>query len=229
VQLACLVELQRVVRPGGALVFQLPSRPKTPEALPADAMRAHVELLDVPNPLGAGQAAPVRTRLTNVSTFTWPAGRMVRLGNHWFAGSEPVRWNDGRVDLPRDLRPGQSVELSLPVVAPDEPGGYDLEIDVVQEAVAWWADAGNTPVRVPMTVVPGAVAVPALTAHTETADLPAAHGRDDGGMEMYGMSANLVRALFIHCGSEVLAVEPDDMAGAEWESFTYVVRRGASG
>jgi hypothetical protein len=47
-------------------------------------------------------------------------------------------------------------------------------------------------------------------------------------MEMFGMDSNLVRLLFAHCGSEIVNIVPDDMAGAEWESFTYLVRRGQS-
>lgn len=229
VQLACLVELQRVVRPGGVLVLQVPYRPSKPDELPKEAMRARIELLDVPSPVGVGQAAPVRALVTNVSAHTWPAGRLIRLGNHWLKGSEPVRWNDGRADLPHDLAPGASVELELPVVAPEETGEYDLELDVVQEAVTWWAEVGSAPVRTTVTVVPEAVAdVPALRPPQEIAvePRPAPKGRDDGGMEMFGMDSNLVRLLFTHCGSEIVNIVPDDMAGAEWESFTYLIRRG---
>lgn len=229
VQLACLVELQRVVRPGGVLVFQIPTRPSRPEVLSTGAMRARIELLDVPDPIGAGQLGPVRALVTNVSEHTWPAGRLIRLGNHWYADGEPVRWNDGRTDLPHDVAPGESVELELPVTAPDSPGAYELEVDVVQEAVTWWAKAGSTPVRTPVTVTTDAVAdMPALAApqEVEVQPRPAARGRSDGGMEMFGMDVNLVRLLFTHCGSEIVNIVPDDMAGSEWESFTYVVRRG---
>ncbi|TDV50894.1 class I SAM-dependent methyltransferase [Actinophytocola oryzae] len=231
VQLACLVELQRVVRPGGVLAIQIPYRPSRPEQLPTEGMRARIELLEVPSPVGVGQVAPVRTRVTNVSQHLWPAGRLIRLGNHWLADDEPVRWNDGRTDLPHDLAPDQSVVLELPVVAPDEPGTYDLELDIVQEAVTWWAEVGSTPVRTPVTVVAGTVVeVPAVSEPQEVRiePMPAPRGRDDGGMEMFGMDVNLVRLLFTHCGSEIVNIVPDDMAGAEWESFTYVIRRGGS-
>jgi hypothetical protein len=193
-------------------------------------MRARIELLDVPSPVGVGQPAPVRTRLTNVSEHVWPAGRLIRLGNHWLADGEPARWNDGRVDLPHDLAPGETVELELPVVAPDEPGEYDLELDVVQEAVTWWAEVGSETTSTQVTVVPDAVAeVPALSPPKELVvdPKPAPRGRDDGGMEMFGMDSNLVRLLFTHCGSEIVNIVPDDMAGAEWESFTYIIRRGS--
>lgn len=230
VQVACLAELQRVVRPGGVLALQIPYRPSRPDKLPTEAMRARIELLAVPTPVGAGQVAPVLARVTNVSDRTWPAGQLIRLGNHWLAGDEPVRWNDGRADLPHDLAPGASVEIELPVVAPDAPGEYDLEVDVVQEAVTWWAEVGSEPVRTRVTVAAEAVTdVPAVSPPRELVidPKPAPRGRDDGGMEMFGMDSNLVRLLFTHCGSEIVNIVPDDMAGAEWESFTYIIRRGA--
>jgi SAM-dependent methyltransferase len=227
VQLACLVELQRVVRPGGVLVLQIPSRPSRPAELPAEAMRAGIELLSVPTPVGAGQTAPVRARVTNVSDRTWPAGQLIRLGNHWHRDGETARWNDGRADLPHELAPGSSVELELPVVAPDVPGTHELELDVVQEAVTWWAAAGSTPVRTPVEVVADEVAdMPSLAPAQEVAPQAAPRGRNDGGMEMFGMDPRLVRLAFAHCGSDLVHTVADGMAGAEWESFTYVVRRG---
>ncbi|MBB5895239.1 methyltransferase domain-containing protein [Kutzneria kofuensis] len=229
VQLACLVEMHRVTRPGGVLVLQIPARPNKPTSLAAEAMRAGIEPLDAPGTVGAGQTVMVRAKITNLSSAVWPAGQLIRLGNHWRAGEEPVRWNDGRTDIPHDIAPGASVEMQVPVAAPDEPGSYVLELDLVQEAVSWFAEAGGTSVRVPVEVVAAPVAAPVVVAPTEESPAePPAQGRDDGGMEMFGMDQNLVRLLFAHCGSDVVAAVPDDMAGSEWESYTYVIRRGAT-
>jgi SAM-dependent methyltransferase len=225
VQLACLVEMHRVTKPGGVLVLQIPAKPAQPASLDLDAMRAAVEPLDVPASVAAGQLVVVRAKVTNLSAVGWPAGQLIRLGNHWRRGEEPVRWNDGRTDIPHDIAPGASVEMQLPVVAPDEAGAYELELDLVQEAVSWFAEAGGASVRVPVSVVAAPVA-PVATVEAPAA--PPTEGRDDGGMEMFGMDQHLVRLLFAHCGSEVLAAVPDDMSGSEWESFTYVIRRGAT-
>ena len=54
----------------------------------------------------------------------------------------------------------------------------------------------------------------------------ASHERTDGGIEMFGVDTNLVRLLFTHCGSQIVDIVPDNMAGDDWESFTYVIRRG---
>jgi SAM-dependent methyltransferase len=225
VQLACLVELQRVVRPGGVLVLQIPTRPARPDELSTSGMLARIEIGAVPDTLGAGQLAPVRATVTNVGEHVWPAGQLIRLGNHWHAGAEPVRWNDGRTDLPHDVAPGASISLELPVTAPDEPGEYELSLDMVQEAVAWWAEHGTVPARVTVRVVPDAVDISAPAEETEPT--PVSEGREDGGMEMHGIDADLVRLLFAHCGSTVVSTVADDKSGAEWESLTYVIRRGA--
>jgi hypothetical protein len=195
--------------------------------VPQKSRQARIELVDVPDPVGVGQIAPVRATVTNLGEHTWGAGQLIRLGNHW-----PGRWNDGRTDLPHDLAPGASVTLEVPVTAPDEPGEHALELDVVQEAVAWWAESGSTPARTTITVTSDAVDVPelapAVEPDVELAVQPAAVGRDDGGMEMFGIDMNLVRLLFGHCGSEVVGVVADDQSGAEWESLIYVIRRGAT-
>ncbi|MDX3663972.1 class I SAM-dependent methyltransferase [Streptomyces sp. ID05-26A] len=228
-QLAALVELQRVVRPGGVLVFQLPCRPTRREVLTEEGMRAGIELIDVPTPVGAGQAVTVRVRLTNLSAHTWSSGQLIRLGNHWLRGDEAVTWDDGRTDLPHDLAPGAAVELELDVVAPQETGEYDLELDVVQEGVTWWAAVGSTPVRTGVVVEPEAVALPSAPEREIVIEArQAPHERKDGGIEMFGVDSNLVRLLFTHCGSQVVDIVPDDMAGEDWESFTYVIRRGES-
>jgi SAM-dependent methyltransferase len=227
VQLACLVEMHRVTRPGGVLVLQIPARPAKPASLTADAMRAHIEPLAAPATIGAGQNAVVRAKVANTSSTVWPVGQLIRLGNHWLRDGAPVRWNDGRTDIPHDVAPGATVEMQLPVTAPDQPGPYVLELDLVQEAVSWFAEAGGTSVQVPVDVTAAPVAAPVVEAAPAAAEPAApAQGRDDGGMEMFGMDQQLVRLLFAHCGSDVVAAVPDDMAGSEWESFTYVVRRG---
>ena len=56
--------------------------------------------------------------------------------------------DDGRIHLPTDLKPMEEVELSLIVNTPRKPGDYVLELDLVQEAVAWFKDKGSEATRV---------------------------------------------------------------------------------
>ena len=60
--------------------------------------------------------------------------------------------DDARASLLFDLTPGQEVELPLTVTAPREPGRYTLEIDMVQELVAWFGSAGSKTLRLEVVV-----------------------------------------------------------------------------
>ena len=56
--------------------------------------------------------------------------------------------------LPRDLAPGEDIEVSLRIVTPDAPGDYLLAIDLVQEGKAWFSDAGTPTLDIPFRVRP---------------------------------------------------------------------------
>jgi SAM-dependent methyltransferase len=216
VQVAALLQLQRVVRPGGALVFQVPSRPVPITALDVPARRAAIDWLSDLTELPVGGSGTVTARVTNQSESVWPAGSMVKLANHWYRDAGVVTWDDGRADLPHDVAPGESVELTLPVNAPTAAGEYRLELDMVQEFVAWWSESGTHPVSREIRVHE----TPAAQHETQATEVP-------GGIEMHGMPIELVTALLTHCGHEVIAAVPDTLSGTEWESFTYLVRIGS--
>ncbi|HEY0384552.1 MAG TPA: hypothetical protein VGC64_01010, partial [Pyrinomonadaceae bacterium] len=127
--------------------------PKIPKGapLPDSAFRASITALNPPAAMTAGQQATVQVKLKNNSNVSWPAvgdgdGKyQLKLGNHWLdQNSKAVVIDDGRTPLPADLQPGSEVELPLIVTAPAKPGDYILELDLVQEGVAWSQDKGNT-------------------------------------------------------------------------------------
>ena len=60
---------------------------------------------------------------------------------------------DGRIGIGKDLNPGEETEVSLLVQAPKDPGEYELEVDLVQEQVAWFHDKGSPTVKTKVTVV----------------------------------------------------------------------------
>jgi hypothetical protein len=49
--------------------------------------------------------------------------------------------------MPRSLDRGEEADIALPVKAPDKAGDYVLEIDMVQEGVAWFAQKGSEPLK----------------------------------------------------------------------------------
>jgi hypothetical protein len=60
---------------------------------------------------------------------------------------------DGRIGLSKNLNAGEETEESLQITAPSEPGDYILEVDLVQEQVAWFHDKGSPTARTNVTVV----------------------------------------------------------------------------
>jgi SAM-dependent methyltransferase len=145
-----LVEFARVLRPGGLLVFQLPSRFALEEGLPAEAFAAKIEWLDVTSSCRAGIHGTVHVRVTNASPVPWRYRdrQALMIGNHWRdADGKMVRRDDGRTVIRNGLAPGEHVEVSLDVSTPPNAGRFIFELDVVQESVAWFADKGSQTLR----------------------------------------------------------------------------------
>jgi hypothetical protein len=130
-----------------------PGQPAVTEAtapLDDDAFLAGISVADAPAVLRAGARADIRVAVKNLSEFVWPArGRadyafLITVTNGWFdAGGSLVDNTDGKAGLPRDLWPGDEAEITLAVTAPADPGEYILEIDLVQEGIAWFKDKGS--------------------------------------------------------------------------------------
>jgi tRNA (mo5U34)-methyltransferase len=56
---------------------------------------------------------------------------------------EPISWYHAGAFLPHDVAPGESVEVEIILPAPDSPGIYVLEFDMVSEHLAWFEDLGS--------------------------------------------------------------------------------------
>lgn len=85
--------------------------------------RADVEPLEVPRALAPGEAARARVRLRNTGATPWRPEDGVTLAL-W--ASPSFRPGEGLVPLPRAVAPGETVELEVPLRAPQEPGLYPV-------------------------------------------------------------------------------------------------------
>jgi tRNA (mo5U34)-methyltransferase len=106
-----------------------------------------------------GDELAFRLRVTNSGRTSWPAtGKpetkgVVRLGAHLLRNNEEeLNWDHGRAALPRDLAPGETAELNFVSRAPDQPGSYIIEFDLVAEHVTWFEDFGPGVLRHSFTV-----------------------------------------------------------------------------
>jgi SAM-dependent methyltransferase len=155
-----LAEFLRILKPGGVAMFELTTDRVIGATgpLPDDAFRATLTSVQAPSRLAPGGQAVVEVDVHNDSQHVWPATGhqgwyLVTLGNHWrTATGERVVNDDARTPLPDDLEPGSCRHLELLVTAPSEADRYDLELDLVQEGVAWFGDRGSEVVSTPVQV-----------------------------------------------------------------------------
>lgn len=117
--------------------------------------RAEIEAPDAPRTFRAGERVTLNLRVRNRGPVVWPARGdsrgmyQVNAGDRWLdsTGTRVVNDLDGRTTLGADLAPGGETELKLPVNAPQQPGDYVLEIDMIHEGVTFFHEKGSKTLR----------------------------------------------------------------------------------
>ena len=127
--------------------------------LAPSAYRATLIPLRLPSTLRPGETFSIRVQVSNDGDTAWPSSDrgdtryQIRLGNRWFdAGGTTLIDDDARAPLYHTLYPAERTDISLTITAPSQPGDYLLDIDLVQEGVAWFGSQGNPAIRVPVRV-----------------------------------------------------------------------------
>lgn len=116
---------------------------------------ASLALLEGPARCRPSEELSFGLRAENTGLARWPARGepstdrgAVLLGSHLLrADEEEISWDYGRAHLPRDTEPGEAVALSVKLRAPEEPGRYVVEFDMLAEHVAWFEDFGSGTLR----------------------------------------------------------------------------------
>jgi SAM-dependent methyltransferase len=221
-------EFLRVLTSEGVAFFEITTErvegATTP--LPDDAFAAEIEIAPKMLRLAPGAVEMVPVRVTNKSPHAWPAAGkdgwyLVTVGNRWLdENGDRIIGDDGRAHLPKDVGPGESAVVQVEVRAPDEPGTYGLEVDLVQEGVAWFADRGSdasaiyTKVRKPWF---RRRATPSDAAGVEPT------------MEMYGVPVEEMRSWIEAAGGRLLHTIPwSAISGSEstdWQRWCFVAAR----
>ncbi len=163
----------------GAAMVQMPitvqARPPKPYA--------YRLTYQAPETLNCGDTIAIPVTLTNTSGQTWRAGgaRPVHLSYHWADPSGKRLISEGeRTDLPADVPPGGETTLQAKVKAPDDPGDYLLQWDLVEETVTWFSEQGAPVVTMPVTAQKPLPRKWAVTASIAAADaFKAADGKLD--------------------------------------------------
>jgi SAM-dependent methyltransferase len=236
-----LSELLRVLKPGGALVVQIPSHldedflPSDRDDRPVEAADRRAELaLEQPvGPLRSGVPTTVDVTVINRSRRTWVQSEphALNVGAHWSAADgAPPASDGGRVRLPGRLGPGSATEVRLSVTPPG-PGTYRLSVDVVQEGVAWFG--GNAPRRGRRATGSDCVMVtvePAPAARTEVScadggigafgDLVSPDPCAPPAFEMHPIPRHEVETIVAAAGAQLIGA--DDVVDG-WHLVTYFI------
>ena len=230
-----LAEFVRILRPDGLLVFQLPSRFIQEQELPATAFSAMIACRDTPPSVAANQMLELRVEVENSSSVPWNYHQpfSISLGNHWLSpdGTMLVR-DDGRTPLPSGLFLGQRLDVPLQVKAPETPGTYLLELDLVQEGITWFKDMGSKTCSIEVNVLEPARALHEQMASAALVHPAPQHGKSDSP------PSTPERHFAMHCTprSEILDflhkrgcrlefIETSGLGGIGTLSYLYYVRK----
>ncbi len=226
-----LEEFIRTLRVGGLAIFQIPSELTSARTslLPGDAIfEARIDVSSPRLAADPGAKMSVVVTVTNVSSQVWPAEKRnkypVRLGNHWLSpNGEMLRLDDARAILSSELKPSESAELSLNVTAPAEEGEYLLELDMVQEGIAWFKNRGSSTARLPVRVGRSAVGADerAVSPKTSQGDCSI----DEPSMEMHCVLLDVVVETVTSSGGRVVDIQEYGSAGPDYVSYRYCVTK----
>lgn len=88
------------------------------------------------------------------SDFNDPGKYAICLSYRWVEADnqEPLSGFDTRTALPAVVKPNAEITLNMEIKAPSKTGKYCLEIEAVQELVAWFKDKGYPGIRIEVDV-----------------------------------------------------------------------------
>jgi hypothetical protein len=117
---------------------------------------ARIHPVRVPPGARPGELLRVSVEVENISDRVWfrrsDPTSAIKLGLR-VASEGRSPYLDLRGDfLPHDVAPGETVALSIDFVAPEAPGRYELQVDLVEEHRAWFSDWGLPPVTLSLRV-----------------------------------------------------------------------------
>jgi hypothetical protein len=132
-----------------------------PDSMNSSGLAADLEILEGVSESRVNEDMKFRVRAKNSGQARWSAKGeagtergAVRLVTHiLFEDGEDSHWYRAGCILPKDVEPGESIELDIVCRAPELPGNYLLEFDMVAEHVTWFEDADSKIVRQPLRVV----------------------------------------------------------------------------
>ena len=122
-------------------------RSQSMQEVPSIHYRARIECRLYTRWTIAGWMGVARVKVTNISRHTWlPAKQSgLHLGHRWLDETGQPSGDPGRsLPLRKALPRGKSIRFTLPFKAPSKSGQHMLEIDMVDEGLAWFSEKKAT-------------------------------------------------------------------------------------
>jgi hypothetical protein len=95
---------------------------------------------------------PVRIENPGAETWLTTGTDPVNAYYKWFKDGKMLPIEGERTPLPKPISPKMSADMILHVVAPGQPGKYELRVTLVQEGVTWFMTKSNTYLALPVSV-----------------------------------------------------------------------------
>lgn len=142
-----------------------PVQQKEAGPLPDSGFKAQITAPDAPERLRVGQVAIINIKVKNTSDVIWyqrggvTSDRTdnkfyIAAGNRWLdKDGKLTSETEGHNGIPKDLKPGEETEMALQITAPRQPGEWTMQLDMVQEQVAWFSEKGSPVTNIKVQVV----------------------------------------------------------------------------
>jgi LCP family protein required for cell wall assembly len=107
---------------------------------------------NIPESMSKDKVYITKIKIKNTGATTWERGGTAPfyLSYHWldFDTKKAVVFDGERSLLVKDkVSPGEEVEMDLKIKAPDKPGNYILQVDMVHEGLTWFSYQGVPPLE----------------------------------------------------------------------------------
>jgi hypothetical protein len=141
-----------------------------------------------------GDERRIAIAVTNTGRLAWDSAQdaPILVSYHWLAenGERVVAFNGARTAIDRLVEPGETATVQALVRAPDRPGAYQLEWDVLQEGLLWFSTEQSAP---PSTVSLATVTGEPRGESVITTDRPRSAVRP-GRLVLWGAAARMIAA-----------------------------------
>ena len=118
----------------------------------------------VVGPVRPGEALTIPVTVHNRSQAGWCIDSQIpvflsyhlraatRAGDGGMTDTAVIAFDNARTGLPGHLNPASDTVVALDVTAPEQPGDYWLDVDLVHEGITWFADRGGKTATVALRV-----------------------------------------------------------------------------